>query len=152
MKYYISNLKICDVKKMDILNRCIKIVDIYLLIFSLDGIFEINQNSNTKSIKKIINNDAEIKTIKINETYLLLQDNSQQIYVDSFQIPYNHAHIKIRKETYSMRENTPLKFVIVKNDINEDIIDFYFYMDTNDSITNSFIHEDIITFLSTNHI
>lgn len=147
MKYYISNLKAIDIEKINILNDCIKKEEVYLLIFSLQGIFKINTNTNI--IKKIINNDSEIKLININN-YELLEDNSKHIYVDFFQIPSQHFTKKIRQETYLLRENAQLKFIIIKDDMNDNIIDFYFY--TNDCINNSFVIQDITSFLSFKNI
>lgn len=145
MKYYISDLKVFDVEKMNktILINYFKRVEDYSFIFSLDGIFKVNSTS--KTIQKIIYKDNTIKSIKL-DNYELLEDNSEYSYIDCFQIPYEHFSKKIREETYSMRENTPLKFIIIKDDTNNDIIDFYFY--TNDSIYNPLIIKDIEAFLS----
>jgi hypothetical protein len=152
MRYYISNLKAFEIKKMDVLNNCIKKNDYYTLIFSLDGIFKLNKN--TKTFKKCLYKDIESKPIILNEnkdnTYELLEDNSECNYIDYFQIPKEHFSKKIKSETYTLRENAMLKFVIIKEDTTDstinNIIDFYF--DTNDSIHNKFIIEDISCFLS----
>jgi len=131
------------------LNQYIKNIELYSLIFSLDGIFKIEPNS--KFIKKIIYKDNKIKTIKIQQ-YELLEDSSEEQFIESFQIPYEHSSKNIRQEIYSMRENTPLKFIIIKDNINNTIIDFYFYTNTNDDIYNPFVIQDIEAILSCKNI
>ena len=113
------------------------------MIFSLDGIFKIYNNS--KTIHKFIYKDNSNKQVIVDD-YELLEDNSEYNYTEMYQISPQHFSKKIRQETYMLRENGLLKFIVLKDDINNDIIDFYF--DTNESIHNEFIKHDISYFLS----
>jgi len=149
MKYYISDLKISNIDKMYTLKTCIKKEEHYTLIFSLEGIFKIKKNNKNSNnvIQKIIYKDNEITHLKIN-TYDFLKDNSEYFYTDISQIPMEHFSQKIKMETYTLRENSPLKFIIIKdcNNNNNNIIDFYF--DTNE-LDNKYIIEDLLLFMST---
>jgi len=141
MKYYISNIKVFDIEKMKILSSCIKNENDYLMIFSLDGIFKINKKTN--QLQKIYYKDKQINYIK-NDKYDILEETSETNYIDVTQIPLEHFSKKIKEEIYTMRENAKIKFVILRN--GEEIIDFYF--ETNESINDQFIMEDLESFLS----
>jgi hypothetical protein len=147
MKYYISDLKITNIDKMYTLKTCIKKEEHYTLIFSLEGIFKIKKNNKNSNnvIQKINYKDKEPTHLKIN-AYDFLKDNSECFYTDVSQIPMEHFSQKIKMETYTLRENSPLKFIIIKDcNNNNNIIDFYF--DTNE-LDNKYIIEDLLIFLS----
>lgn len=141
MKYYISNIKVFDIEKMKILSSCIKNEDNYLMIFSLDGLFKVNKQTN--QLQKIYYKDKQINYIK-NDKYEILEEPSETNYIDVSQIPLEHFSKKIKQETYKMRENAKIKFIILKE--GDEIIDFYF--ETNESINDPFIMEDLAAFLS----
>jgi len=141
MKYYISNIKVFDIEKMKILSSCIKNEDNYLMIFSLDGLFKVNKQTN--QLQKIYYKDKQINYIK-NDKYEILEEPSETNYIDVSQIPLEHFSKKIKQETYKMRENAKIKFIILKE--GDEIIDFYF--ETNESINDPFIMEDLASFLS----
>jgi len=143
MKYYFSDIKVFNIEKIKhmTIKQLIKKDKHYLLIFSLDGIFKIDKNSN--QIYKLNYNDKPTKHIKINN-YDVLQDLSVIKYDEVSQIPIKYFTKKINEEIYMMRENASLKLIIL-NDENE-IMDFYF--ETNEDITNSFVIEDLAYFLS----
>lgn len=143
MKYYFSNIKAIDIEKIKNMGikQVIKKDKHYLLIFSLDGIFKIDNSSN--KIFKLNYNDKPTKQIKINN-YDVLQDLSEIKYNEVSQFPIKHFTKKIKEEVYMMRENASLKLIVL-NDENE-IMDFYF--ETNEDISNSFDMEDLAYFLS----
>lgn len=141
MKYYISDFKLFDIEKMKILSSCIKNEDNYLMIFSLDGLFKLNKETN--QLQKIYYKDKQINYIK-NNKFDILEDPSEINYIDVSQIPIEHFSKKIKQETYKMRENAKIKFIILREGY--EIIDFYF--ETNESINNLFIMEDLASFLS----
>lgn len=141
MKYYISNIKVFDIEKMKVLLSCVKKENIYLMIFSLDGIFKLDKKTN--KFQKVYYKDKQINYIK-NDNYDILEDPSETIYVDVSQIPIEHFSKNIKEETYTMRENAKIKFIVLRED--DKIIDFYF--ETNESINDQFIMEDLASFLS----
>ena len=143
MKYYFSDIKVFNIEKIKNMNikQLIKKDKHYLLIFSLDGIFKIDNNSN--KILKLNYNDKPTKHITINNKDVL-QDLSEIKYNEVSQIPIKHFTKKIKEEVYMMRENASLKLVVL-NDENE-IMDFYF--ESNEDISNAFVMEDLAYFLS----
>lgn len=143
MKYYFSDIKVFNIEKIKNMDnkQLIKKDKYYVLIFSLDGIFKIDNNSN--KIFKLNYNDKPTKHITINNKDVL-QDLTDIKYSEISQIPIKHFTKKIKEEVYMMRENASLKLIVL-NDENE-IMDFYF--ETNEDISNSFVMEDLAYFLS----
>lgn len=141
MKYYIADIKVVDIEKMEQLSRCIKNENNYILIFSLSGIFKIDKNND--KIQQILHNDKPINQIKINN-FDILEDLSETIYSDVSQIPVDHFTKNIKEQVYTMREKALLKFIVLKN--NDEIIDFYF--ESEEQINNPLIVEDLASFLS----
>ena len=147
MKYYISDLKVFEIEKMktSILKDCIKTCEEFILIFSLNGIFKTDINSN--KIQKLAYKDHIVKEVKIGN-YHFLEDNSTIDYKDISQIPLEHFSKKIRKETYMLRENGLLMFVIIKDKLTDDILDFYFDVVKTSTIDNIFVIQDLDQYLS----
>lgn len=141
MKYYISNIKVFDIEKIKILSSCIKKEDNYSMIFSLDGVFKINKKTN--QFQKMLYKDKEINYIK-NDNFDILEDPSEINYIDVSQVPFEHFSKKIKEETYMTRENAKIKLVILRT--GDEIVDFYF--ESNESISDPFIMEDLELFLS----
>jgi hypothetical protein len=142
MKYYVADLKVFDVEKMKpFLSNCIEKQNQYLLIFSLNGVFKIDKNNN--KVQQIYYKDNKMNSIQVNKINIL-EDSSEINYVDISQIPSEHFSQKIIEETYMMRENALLKFMILKN--NDKITDFYF--ETEELISNPLIMEDLESFLA----
>lgn len=150
MKYYISDIKSNDIEKYIMNNTFIKKEEYYTLIFSQDGIFRLDKNdiNNKDSIKKITYKDLDIKHIQLpipNNKFDFFEDNSYMIYNDISQIPLEHSCLKIRSECYTLREKASLKLVIIRNEVTNNIIDFYF--ETDITIYNEFIIQDVAQFL-----
>lgn len=145
MKYYLSDNKVFNIKNVKKIvnsNSFIKNSNSYLMVFSLDGIFKIDTSCN-KNIKQIHYNDKMPKKMII-ENFNILEDSSETYYTECYQIPLEHSCKKIEHETYRTRENAMLKFNVLKDC--EEIVDFYF--ETSENINNTFVIEDLATFLS----
>jgi len=143
MRYYISGLKAIEKGKLNKIRNANDInfnTECFLLIFSLDGIFKLNNNSIQK--RKIKDKPIISKPLG---NYIFLEDNSEYTYDDISQIPLEHFCKKIRQETFMLREKAKIKLIVVIDDINDDIIDFYF--DSTITIDNEFIIEDLLHFM-----
>ena len=143
MKIYINNLDFKDFKKINILERCIKKEKKIFFIYTQEGIFRIDYGTNDLQRLNFIDKDNE--RIQINRWECII-DNSLTEYVSEiYQIPIVYGVEKIIEETYVLRENSPLKLVVLKYD-NQLLRDFYFICA--EDIKNKLIQEDILSFLS----
>lgn len=142
MKIYFTDIKSENLDKLNNNNYYIEISD-YSLIFSLDGIYKVNKNSNVFYKLKILDDVIIHNTI---DEWNILIDNSTTEYEEELsQIPYNSYTKKFIQITYSIRKNALVKFVILK-DNNNKISDFYFLF--NGDIGDFLFREEILTFLS----
>jgi hypothetical protein len=144
MKIYFTDIKSENLDKLNKLNNNYYIeISEYLLIFSLDGIYKVNKNSNVFYKLKILDDIVIHNTI---DEWNILIDNSITEYEEELsQIPYNSYTKKFIQITYSIRKNALVKFVILK-DNNNKISDFYFLF--NGDIGDFLFREEILTFLS----
>ena len=142
MKIYFTDIKSEHLDKLNNNNYYIEISE-YSLIFSLDGIYKVNKNSNVFYKLKILDDIVIHNTI---DEWNILIDNSITEYEEELsQIPYNSYTKKFIQITYSIRKNALVKFVILK-DNNNKISDFYFLY--NGHIGDFLFREEILTFLS----
>ena len=137
MKLYIAN---CNLKNINynLIKKYLYNEEFIFYIYSNEGIYNIKNN---KLIKlKII--DKNIHTHSINNIECII-DNS--IIIDNnehYQLPIDNVQIKIKRLYYQLRTKSLVK-LILDIDNNNNIIDFYFDID---SINNN-INEDILSFL-----
>jgi hypothetical protein len=142
MKIYFTDIKSQHLDKLNNNNYYIEISE-YSLIFSLDGIYKVNKNSNVFYKLKILDDIVIHNTI---DEWNILIDNSITEYEEELsQIPYNSYTKKFIQITYSIRKNALVKFVILK-DNNNKISDFYFLF--NGDVGDFLFREEILTFLS----
>jgi hypothetical protein len=142
MKIYFTDIKSHHLDKLNNNNYYIEISE-YSLIFSLDGIYKVNKNSNVFYKLKILDDIVIHNTI---DEWNILIDNSITEYEEELsQIPYNSYTKKFIQITYSIRKNALVKFVILK-DNNNKISDFYFLF--NGDVGDFLFREEILTFLS----
>lgn len=143
MKIYVDNLDMRDFKKIKILDSCIKKVTDFFLIHTQEGIFKIDAGTNDLQKMNLIDKPCEHIQIK---QWECIVDNSKTEYIsDIYQIPIVYSIEKITEETYTLRDKSPLKFVVQKYD-NLLLRDFYFVC--YEDIKNELIQEDFLSFLS----
>ena len=141
MKIYFTDIKSEHLDKLINNNYYIEILE-YSLIFSLDGIYKVNKNSNIFYKLKIL--DAIVIHNTIDEWNILIDNSTTEYEEELSQIPYNSYTKKFIQITYSIKKNALVKFVILKN--NKKISDFYFLY--NGDIGDFLFREEILTFLS----
>ena len=137
MKLYIKNLQNFNKTK---LNQFYKNEKLYKMIYSLKGIFEINNDT----IYKINICDEEVEKIKINEYECFLDKSAFKIGNIQTQIPYDHVVINIKKEIYKQHENSLVEFIV--ENVNNNVKDFYFNI--KDNLHTHDITNEIYSFLS----
>lgn len=142
MKIYFTDIKLDDLNKIINNNYYIEILE-YSLIFSLDGVYKVNKNTNVLYKLKFLDSDV-IHNI-INEWNILIDDSICEYEEELSQIPYNSYTKKFIQFTYSIRKNALVKFVILKDNTNK-ILDFYFLY--NGDIEDFSFREEVLTFLS----
>ena len=137
MKLYITN---CNLKNINynLIKKYLYNEEFIFYIYSNEGIYNIKNN---KLIKlKII--DKNIYSHNINNIECKI-DNSIIIDNDEYyQLPMDNTQIKIKRLYYELRPKSLVK-LIFDIDNNNNIIDFYFEID---SINNN-INDDILSFL-----
>ena len=144
MKLYVKNLDFRDFKKMKILEKCIKKNKEFCLIHTQEGIFRIDLGTN--DMQKMKFNDKYNDNIQINKWDCII-DHSQTEYISEiYQIPIVYSVEKIIEETYTLRDKSPLKFVVLKYENDQTLRDFYFIC--YEDINNELIQEDFLSFLS----
>ena len=144
MKLYVKNLDFRDFKKMKILEKCIKKKKEFCLIHTQEGVFRIDFGTNDMQKIKFI--DKYNDSIQINKWDCIV-DHSQTEYISEiYQIPIVHSVEKIIEETYTLRDKSPLKFVVFKYENDQTLRDFYFIC--YEDINNELIQEDFLSFLS----
>jgi len=143
MRLYFTDLKENNIMCMR-LDKCVKTFINYVLLISLDGIYTIT-NSDC-FLTKIINEDKAFEKTKIDKWNVLIDNSTQTLTCNMWNLPYEHKIINIHEETYMLREKSDLKFIIIRNMETEKIINYYFIF--NGDIDNFTFKEDILTFLS----
>ena len=143
MKIYFTDLKENDIMYMP-LNKCVKTFINYRLLFSLDGIYKIVKSDSF--LTKLTNDDKSIEETTIDKWNVLIDNSTQKLTSNMWNLPYVHKILNIHEETYILREKSDLKFIILRNMETEKIIDYYFIF--NGDIDNFSFKEDMLTFLS----
>ena len=143
MKIYVDNLDMRDFKKINILDNCIKKRTEFFLIHTHEGIFRID--SGTNDIQKLNFIDKHSERIQIKQWKCILDHSNTEYISEIYQIPIVYSIEKITEEIYTLRDKSPLKFVVLKYD-NQLLRDFYFVC--HEDIKNELIQEDFLSFLS----
>ena len=149
MKIYIKNLNINIFDNiLDKINKYLLKSEIYIEIYSYEGIFKINNSD----IKKQIIIDEEIKIINnYFEEYTIIFDKSYLREELVTTIPFEHINRKIKKCIFKIKEDSMLEIVIESEELDDKsfkVNDMYFEINKNIDINESFIKEEIIVFLS----
>jgi hypothetical protein len=154
MKIYINNLNI------DILNNLLHIFndkyidsETYIQIYSIDGIYKINDNQ----IKKLNIMDKEIELFQnYYNNFTLIVDKSFFIEENVHSINPEHISIKLKRCFFKSYQKSNVQLVI-EGPINEDLTsnkhlikpnDIYFEINDNIDIKDDLIKKEIIVFLS----
>jgi hypothetical protein len=143
MKIYVDNLDMRDFKKIKILDSCIKKTAEFFLLYTQEGIFRID--SGTNNMQKMNFIDKHCEHIQIKEWKCIVDHSNTEYISEIYQIPILYSTEKIIEETYTLRDKSPLKFVVLKYD-NLLLRDFYFIC--HEDIKNELIQEDFLSFLS----
>jgi hypothetical protein len=130
----------------DVMSQCSVIQqEIYYCIFSPEGIFKLNPETNI--LHKMICKDSDIEYSNICGFDVVIDKSEVKFSNISYQIPFYHVSKKLSSETYLLREKSDLKFVLLKDlDDKNKILDFYFIFDG--CMENVLFKEDMLTFLS----
>jgi hypothetical protein len=145
MRIYFKDITINDISTISF-EPFIKKTYCYSLLFSQEGIFKLQANTNKIQKQKYF--DSKIHDELIDELNILLVEKDIEYEDGVFQIPFEHKIKKITEEHYKLREKSKLTMVIIKDDTSK-IIDFYFLFDEDiDNIHNALFKEDILTFFS----
>jgi hypothetical protein len=154
MKIYINNLNI------DILNNLLHIFndkyidsETYIQIYSIDGIYKINDSQ----IKKLNIIDKEIELFQnYYNNFTLIVDKSFFIEENVHSINPEHISIKLKRCFFKSYQKSNVQLVI-EGPINEDLTlnkhfikpnDIYFEINDNIDIKDDLIKKEIIVFLS----
>jgi len=150
MKIYIENYDINNLEtKIPALNKyCDNCENLqFLLVYSEDGIFKINENKLQK---------MNIITDKVNRKQVpgFIIDESKITYDNCNYLPYEHIFNKISQFIYKIHDKSKLKLVIegtyIEQNNNLKFVpnDFYFETIIEEQIYNSVIKDDLNVFLS----
>jgi hypothetical protein len=127
MKFYLKNytLKQLQSKIIDLDNNYLKETKHSHMIYSIEGLFEINEN---KIYKIKINDVKSINICMDNNEYLV--DKSIITKENAHYIPFSHTLILYETKIYSIYplKNSIVKLYIIfqKNNNNYELCDFYF--------------------------
>ena len=145
MRIYFKDILISEISTISF-DKFIKQTYCYSLLFTQEGIFKLNANSNKLQKQKYF--DSKVHDEIIDELNILLVEKDIEYEDGIFQIPFEHKIKKMKEEHYKLREKSKLTMVVIKDDSNK-IIDFYFlFNEVIDNIHNALFKEDILTFFS----
>jgi hypothetical protein len=149
MKIYSENITLPKLhKKMKTLDKYLCNTQHKLTVYSIDGIFKIDENN----IKKVIIMSDESKKINFFGHNLLIEQTKIKYEKMNF-IPNEHEVRKFIELSYILNPKSKIKLVIegsydqtdIKNFIPDD---FYFETQIEEELNNSLITEDLNVFLS----
>ena len=143
MRLYFVELKENQIQNMP-LDKCIKTIKEYIFLISLDGIYKTVRTAD--SLVKMTYIDKSAKEVKIDMWNVLIDNTEPDLKEDLCRLPYDSVTVKVYEETYILRDKSNLKFIILRQQQTEKIIDFYFVFEGD--IENFAFKEDILTFLS----
>lgn len=141
MKIYFDN----NIKNLQNLKNLEQYKDSFInihYIYSTDGIYIYDDLK-----KKIYNTDvidSGSNYLYFNNKIITVNNSFIKKTNECYKFPFNYIDFKIKKTIFKLRKNALLKLVIEFNNNNVDI----WYFETNESIENIMIKDDINTFLS----
>jgi len=159
MKIYINHLNLDVLPNLLIsLNSYYIKSYIYIHIYSIDGIYEINN----KITSKLIPYDNDIKILeKYNKEFTLLVDNSYYDKEIVTQINPEHISRKIKKCIFELNKNSKIKLIIEGEVLDDKILhkrisneygispnDIYFELPNETDINDTLVKNELNVFLS----
>ena len=154
MKIYINNFN------LHVLDKLVKKLsehyvssETYIQIYSIDGIYQINE----KTIHKQNVHDTSVKIYeKFYEDFTLIVDNSYYNLESVNQIHPNNISTCIKRSFFKLDNNSNIQLVIEGIFLNDDIKenknikhnDIYFEVPNNIDINDALVKKEIIVFLS----
>ena len=153
MKIYINNFNIDVLDKLEKkLNEHFIDSETYIQVYSIDGVYQINE----KSINKQICFDNNIKIFeKYYENFTLIVDTSYYKLETSNAINPEHISTKMKRSFFKLEKTSKLQLVIEgsflnydKKDNNIKNTDIYFELPNNIDINDALVKKEIIVFLS----
>jgi hypothetical protein len=159
MKIYINHLNLDVLPEMlIILNNYYINSEIYIQIYSTDGIYEINNKETSKLIQ--YDNDVEILE-KYNIDYTLLVDTSYYEKEKVSQINPEHISRKIKRCFFEINKNSKIKLVVegeilddkhfyqrISNEYGIYPNDIYFELPDKTDINDALVKNELNMFLS----
>jgi hypothetical protein len=105
------------------------------LLYSSEGIYELDENNNKFYILDYIDAETEKITIfnneKNNNSFTVFCDYGIVNKIETFKFPIQSLKMKKCCYVFSNPQNSSLKLVIEKNLVNDEIIDFYCVLEKN---------------------
>ena len=153
MKIYINNFNIEILSEiMKLLNDKYIKSETYIQVYSIDGIYKIEESSLFK--QNIFDIDIQVYKNYYNNFTLIL-DPSYYITEQVYSINSEHISTKMKRYFYEVNKNSKIKLIIEcefceKTAQNYDIKpnDIYFEMPNNIEINDALVKNEIIVFLS----
>ena len=150
IKIYINNFNINVLSEiMNILTSYLVEEERYNQIYSIDGIYLIDEKNTTKLI--CIDNDIQILK-NYYENFTLIVDPSYYLSETANAINPQHIIIKIKRQIYKLNKASMIQLVIegraLENFDNMTPNDIYFEMPNNIDINNILVKKELIEFLS----
>lgn len=106
------------------------------LLYSSEGIYELDENNNKLYVLDYI--DAETEKITIfnnkknnNNSFTVFCDYGKINKIETFKFPIQSLRMKKCCYVFSNAQNSSLKLVIEKNLVNDEILDFYCVLEKN---------------------
>ena len=159
MKIYINHLNLDALPELlKTLNNNYINSETYILIYSSDGIYEINNSLS----KKLIPIDSDIQILeKYHENFTLIVDQSYYGVEEVFQVNNEHISRKMKKCFFEINKNSKIKLVIegevlddkhfykrISNEYGIAPNDIYFELPEKTNINDALVKNELIVFLS----
>ena len=155
MRIYIDNLRIPNMetnflKFVQTNIKNIKNIE-YQDIYSLEGIFRIQNNN----IIKLIPKDSPIEKINYNNITFLIDKSEYEVLKNIYNIPFNHILYNIKQIEYKLNNKSKISLIVeytrTLQKIDQKNINIYF--STNEENLDTILKDDILEYLSLiNHI
>ena len=159
MKIYINHLNLDALPEvLKSLNNNYINSETYIKIYSIDGIYEINNSSS----KKLIPQDSDIEILEnYHENFTLLLDPSYYVMEEVFQINNEHISRKMKRCFFELNKKSKIKLIIegeilddkhfykrISNEYGIAPNDIYFELPEETNINDALVKNELNVFLS----
>ena len=159
MKIYINHLNLDALPELlKSLNNNYINSETYIKIYSIDGIYEINNSSS----KKLIPQDSDIEILEnYHDNFTLLLDPSYYVMEEVFQINNEHISRKMKRCFFEFNKKSKIKLVIegeilddkhfykrISNEYGIAPNDIYFELPEETNINDALVKNELNVFLS----